>query len=127
MQFGLMVQNEDSVAQTHRDMHQVTIMKRAEMTQKMIEMKMSLYVGEDGQWGGGVNYKIYESIENLFAQSEDLQMQLQKIGSQKHVSNPIVLNVLSNVATSMGLSNAKMSGNCWRKALVLITSPAFVR
>ena len=55
MQFGLMVQNEDSVAQTHRDMHQVTIMKRAEMTQKMIEMKMSLYVGEDGQWGGGVN------------------------------------------------------------------------
>jgi hypothetical protein len=37
-------------------------------------------------------------------------MQLQEIGSQERVSNPIVVSVLSNVATSMGLSNAKTSG-----------------
>ena len=105
-------------------MHLVRILKRVELMQKMIEMKMSMW---EKMGDGVVKDKIYESIKNEFAQSEDLQMQLQKIGSQKHVSNPIVLNVLSNVATSMGLSNAKMSGNCWRKALVLITSPAFVR
>ena len=37
-------------------------------------------------------------------------MQLQEIGSQERVSNPIVVSVLSNVATSMGLTIAKTSG-----------------
>jgi hypothetical protein len=65
-------------------------------------------VGEDGQWC--FKDKILESIENPFSQSEDLQMQLQEIGSQERVSNPIVVSVLSNVATSMGLTIAKTSG-----------------
>ena len=41
MQFGLMAQNEDSAAQAQRDMQLMTIMKRAELTQKMLEIKMS--------------------------------------------------------------------------------------
>ena len=40
MQFGLMAQNEDSAAQAHRDMRLVTIMKRAELTQKMSKWEM---------------------------------------------------------------------------------------
>ena len=43
MQFGLMAQNKDSAAQAHRDMQLVMIMKRAELTQKMIEIKMSMW------------------------------------------------------------------------------------
>jgi hypothetical protein len=35
MQFGLMAQNEDSAAQAHCDMRLDTIMKRAELTQKI--------------------------------------------------------------------------------------------
>ena len=74
-----MAQNEDSAPQAHRDMRLVTIMKRAEMTQKMIEIKMSMWE----KMGSGVfKDKILESIENLFVQSEDLQTQLQEIGSQ---------------------------------------------
>jgi hypothetical protein len=41
--FLLMAQNEDSAAQAHQGMHFVTMMKRAELTQKMIEMKMSTW------------------------------------------------------------------------------------
>ena len=43
MQFGLMAQNKDSAAQAHRDMQLVTIMKRAELTQKMLEIKMGMW------------------------------------------------------------------------------------
>ena len=42
MQFGLMTQIKDSAVQSQLDMRVVTIMKRAELTQKMIEMKMSM-------------------------------------------------------------------------------------
>ena len=102
-----MVQNKDRAAQAHRDMRLVRIMKRAELTQKMIEIKMSMWE----KMGSGVfKDKILESIEYLFSQLEDLQMQLQEIGSQERVSNPIVVSVLSNVATSMGLTIAKTSG-----------------
>ena len=107
MQFGLMAQNEDSAAQAHRDKQLVTIMKRAELTQNMLEIKMSMWE----KMGSGVfKDKILESIENLLSQSEDLQTQLQEIGLQEHVSNPIVVSVLSNIATSMGLTNVKTSG-----------------
>jgi len=91
MQFGLMAQNEDSAAQAHRDMHLVTIMKRAELTQKMIEMKMSMW---EKMGDGAVKEKIYESIQDLFDKSEDLQTQLQDVGSEERVCNLIVLSVL---------------------------------
>jgi hypothetical protein len=107
MQFGLMAQNEDSAAQAHRDLRVVTIMKRAELTQKMIQMKMTMWEkmvdGEDKDI-------IYESIHLLFEKAEDLETQLQEVGSEERVCNPIVLSVLSNVATSMGLSFLKTSG-----------------
>ncbi len=107
MQFEIMAQNKDSAAQAHRDMRLVTIMKRAELTQKMIEMKMSMW---EKMGDGDAKDKIYESIQDLFDKSEDLQTQLQDIGLEEQVFNPIVLSVLSNVATSMGLSNGKLSG-----------------
>jgi hypothetical protein len=107
MQFGLMVQNEDSAAQVHRDMCLVTIMKRAELAQKMIEMKMSMW---KKMIDGVAKERIYESIQDLFDKSENLQTQLQDVGSEERVCNPIVLKLLSNVATSMGLSYGKTSG-----------------
>ena len=107
MQFGLMAQNEDSAAQAHRDLRVVTIMKRAELTQKMIQMKMTMWEkmvdGEDKDI-------MYESIHKLFEKAEDLETQLQEVGSEERVCNPIVLSVLSNFATSMGLSSLKTSG-----------------
>ena len=85
-----MAQNKDRAAQAHRDMRLVRIMKRAELTQKMIEIKMSMWE----KMGSGVfKDKILESIENLFVQLEDLQTQLQEIGLQECVSNPIVVSV----------------------------------
>ena len=102
--FGLMAQNKDSAAQAHCDMRLVAIMKRAELTQKMIEMKMGMW---EKMEDGAAKEKIYESIQDLFDKSEDLQTQLQDVGSEERVCNPIVLSVLSNVATSMGLSSEK--------------------
>jgi hypothetical protein len=40
----------------------------------------------------------------------NLRKQLQEVGSEERVCNPIVLSVLSNIATSMGLSSLKTSG-----------------
>ena len=61
--------------------------------------------------GDGVaKEKIYESIQDLFDKSEDLQTHLQDVGSEERVCNPIILTVLSNNATSMGLSSRKTSG-----------------
>ena len=102
-----MAQNKDTAAQARCDLKLVRIMKREELTQKMTEMKMSMW---EKMGSGVVKGKIYESIKNLLAQSEDLQTQLQEIGSQERVSNSIVVSVLSNVATSIGLSNAKTIG-----------------
>ena len=107
MQFGLMAQNEDSAAQAHRDLRVVTIMKRAELTQKMIQMKMTMW---ENMVDGAAKEKLYGSIHNLFVKIEDLDNQFQEVGSEERVCNPIVLSVLSNVATSMGLSSLKMSG-----------------
>ena len=107
VQFDLMVQNKDSAAQAHCDMRLVTIMKRAELTQKMIEMKMSMW---EKTIDGAAKERIYESIQGLFDKAEDLQTQLQDVGSEERVCNPIVLSVLSTVATFMGLSSEKTSG-----------------
>ena len=106
MQFGLMAQNEDSAAQMHCDLRLVTIMKRVELTQKMIQMKMTMW---EKMVDGAVKEIMYESIHELFGKSEDLETQLQDVGSEERVCNPIVLSVLSNVATSMGLSSLKTS------------------
>ena len=107
MQFGLMAQNEDSAAQAHRDLRVVTIMKRAELTQKMIQMKMTMW---EKMVDGAAKENLYGSIHDLFVKAEDLENQLQEVGSEERVCNPIVLSVLSNVATSMGLSSLKTSG-----------------
>ena len=107
MQFGLMAQNEDSAAQAHRDLRIITIMKRAELTQKMIQMKITMW---EKMVDGAAKEIMYESIHKLFVTSEELETQLQEVGSEERVCNPIVLSVLSNVATSMGLSSLKTSG-----------------
>ena len=88
-------------------MRLVTILKRAELTQKMIDVKMSMW---EKMIDGAAKERIYESIQDLFDKSENLQTQLQDVGSEERVCNPIVLSVLSNVATSMGLSYGKTSG-----------------
>ncbi len=106
MQFGLMAQNEDSAAQAHRDLRVVTIMKRAELTQKMIQMKMTMW---EKMVDGAAKETMYGSIHELFVKAEDLETQLQEVGSEERVCNPIVLSVLSNFATSMGLSSLKTS------------------
>jgi len=106
MQFGLMAQNEDSAAQAHRDLRVVTIMKRAELTQKMIQMKMTMW---EKMVDGVAKENLYGSIHDLFVKAEDLENQLQEVGSEERVCNPIVLSVLSNVATPMGLSSLKTS------------------
>jgi hypothetical protein len=95
MQFGLMVQNEDSAAQVHRDIRLVTILKRAELTQKMIEMKMSMW---EKMGDGAAKEKIYEPIQDLFDKSEDLQTQLQDVGLEERVCNPIVLVCFQKLA-----------------------------
>ena len=59
MQFGLMMQNKDSAVEAHHDMCLVTIMTRAELTQKMIEMKISMY---EKMIDGVAKERIYESI-----------------------------------------------------------------
>ena len=59
MQFGLMTQNEDRAVEAHHDMCLVTIMTRAELTQKMIEMKISMY---EKMIDGVAKERIYESI-----------------------------------------------------------------
>jgi len=102
-----MAQNEDSAAQAHRDLCIVTIMKRAELTQKMIQMKMTMW---EKMVDGAVKEIMYELIHDFFVKSEDLETQLQEVGSEERVCNPIVLSVLSNIATSMGLSSLKTSG-----------------
>ena len=107
MQFGLMAQNKDSAAQGHCNLRVVTIMKKAELTQKMIQMKMTMW---EKMVDGVAKERMYESIHELFVKSEDLETQLQEVGSEERVCNPIVLSVLSNVATSMGLSSLKTSG-----------------
>jgi len=76
-------------------------MKRSELTQKMIQMKMPMW---EKMVDGAAKEIMYESIYELFVKSEDLETQLQVVGSEERVYNPIVLSVLSNVATSMGLS-----------------------
>ena len=106
MQFVLMAQNEDSATQGHPDMRLATIMKQAELTQKMIKMKMSMW---EKMIDIVAKEKIYKSIQGLFEQAEDLQTQLWDVGSEERVCNPIVLSVLSTVATSMGLSSGKIS------------------
>ena len=88
-------------------MRLVTILKRAELTQKMIDVKMSMW---EKMIDGAAKERIYESIQDLFDKLENLQTQLQDVGSEERVCNPIVLRVLSNVATSMGLSYGKTSG-----------------
>ena len=88
-------------------MRLATKMKRAELTQKMIEVKMSMW---EKMIDGAAKERIYESIQDLFDKSENLQTQLQDVGSEERVCNPIVLRVLLNVATSMGLSYGKTSG-----------------
>ena len=95
MQFALMVQNEDSAAQAHRDIRLVTILKRAELTQKMIEMKMSMW---EKMGDGAAKEKIYEPIQYLFDKSEDLQTQLQDVGLEERVCNPIVLVCFQKLA-----------------------------
>ena len=80
MQFGIMAQNEDSAQQAHRDMRLVTIMKRAELTQKMVEMKMSMW---EKMGDGDAKDKIYQSIQDLFDKLEDLQTQLQELGTEE--------------------------------------------
>jgi hypothetical protein len=82
-------------------------MKRAELTQKMIQMKMTMW---EKMVDGVAKERMYELIQELFVKSEDLETQLQDVGSEERVCNPIVLSVLSNVATSMGLSSLKTSG-----------------
>ncbi len=108
MQFGLMAQNEDSASQAHRDLRVVTIMKRAELTQKMIQMKMTMW---EKMVDGVAKERMYESIHDFFVKSDNLETQLQEVGSEERVCNPIVLSVLSNVATSMGLSSLKTLKN----------------
>ena len=56
--FGIMAQNEDSAAQAHRDMCLVTIMKMAELAQKMVEMKMSMW---EKMVDGSTKERMYES------------------------------------------------------------------
>ncbi len=48
---------------------------------------------------------LFVSISSLMDKMEDLNSQLEAIGEDRHTGNPIVLNVLSNTAASMGLSN----------------------
>ena len=72
----------------------------------MIEMKMSMW---EKMIDSAAKEKLYESIQGLFEQAEDLQTQLQNVGLEERVCNPIVLSVLSTVATSMGLSSGKTS------------------
>jgi hypothetical protein len=107
MQLGLMAQNKDSAAQAHHKVYIVTIIKRVELTQKTIEIKMSMW---EKMGDGTAKDRLFESIQELFEKSEGLQTQLQDIGLEEWVSSPIVLNILSNVSSSMGLSGGKTSG-----------------
>ncbi len=60
---------------------------------------------------GAAKERMYESIQELFVKSEDLETKLQEVGSEERVCSPIVLSVLSNVATSMGLRSLKTTGD----------------
>jgi hypothetical protein len=73
----------------------------------MIEMKMSMW---EKMTDGAAKERIYELIQDLFDKSKDLQNQLQDVRSEERACDLIVLSVLSNIATSMGLSSRKTSG-----------------
>jgi hypothetical protein len=100
-----MAQNKDSATQAHCKL--VTIMKRAELTQKTIEMNMSMW---EKMGDRTAKDQLFKSIQKLFEKSEGLQTQLRDIGLEEQVSNLIVLDILSNVSSSMGLSGGKTSG-----------------
>ena len=70
-------------------MRLVTILKRAELTQKMIDVKMSMW---EKMIDGAAKERIYESIQDLFDKLENLQTQLQDVGSEERVCNPIVFS-----------------------------------
>jgi hypothetical protein len=66
----LMAQNEVSVAHADCILCIVIIMKRAEMTPKTIEMKMSIWE----KMGDRIaKDQLFESIQELFEKSEGLQ------------------------------------------------------
>jgi hypothetical protein len=48
---------------------------------------------------------LFIPISSLMDKMEDLNSQLEAIGEEMRTGNSIVLSVLSNAATSMGLSN----------------------
>ena len=75
-----MAHNKDSTKQAHCDMHLVTMMKRAELTPKIVEMKMSKW---EKMGYEDAKDKFYQSIQDLFDKLEDLQTQLQELGLEE--------------------------------------------
>jgi hypothetical protein len=61
-------------------------MKRAELTQKMIQMKMTMW---EKMVDGVSKEGMYESVHELFVKSEDLETQLQEVGSEERVCNQL--------------------------------------
>ena len=101
MQCTFMAQNEDAANQHHRDMRMMMLTKQIESTERLIEfkMKMSERMGLDS----------FDGINNLMDKLEQLNADLEIMMGEVRSINPIVGNVLENVAKSMGLTVDVMS------------------
>ena len=100
-----MAQNEESVAQAHRDMRMTGIMKRIETNTQLVKIRISLLKEFDE---GEVKDMMLKYISDLLEKGERLDMELEGMIAEGRNSNPIVNHLLSNVALSMGYN---ISGN----------------
>jgi len=103
--FCLMAQNEESVAQAHRDMQMTGIMKRIENNTQLVKIRMSLCKELDE---GEVKNTMMKYISDLLEKGEHLGRELEGMIAKGCNSNPIVNHMLFNAASSMGY---KIDGN----------------
>jgi hypothetical protein len=102
---GLMAQNEESVAQVHRDMWMTGIVKRIETNTQLVKIRMSLWKELDK---GEVKDMMLKYISDFLEKGEHLDMELEGMIAEGRNSNPIVNHLLSYAASSMGY---KIGGN----------------
>ena len=103
--FGVMAQNEESMAQVHRDMWMTGIVKRIETNTQLVKIRMSLWKELDK---GEVKDMMLKYISDFLEKGEHLDMELEGMIAEGRNSNPIVNHLLSYAASSMGY---KIGGN----------------
>ena len=84
----------------------VMLKKQIKSTEQLIELKMKM---SDRMGGGGSEAYCFMGINTLMDKPEKLNSDLDSMMSEVRATNPIVGNVLVNVAKAMGLDSAASS------------------